>query len=474
MAFFLIGGVWSDGSGKRRAEILNPATGEQTGELPLAEPADLEAALSAAANGFQVWSQISAYERSIIMRRTADLTRERTEEIANLITLEQGKPLAEARMEVTSIGDWIDWYAEEGRRAYGRVIPGRQTNVRQMALKEPIGPIAAFSPWNFPANSLVRKIAGALAAGCSIIIKAPEETPSACAAAVSAFQDAGTPPGVVNLVFGVPSEISDHLIPSPVIRKISFTGSVPVGRHLGALAARHIKRATMELGGHAPFIVCNDADVQAAARLGAEMKFRNAGQVCTSPTRFYAENDVFDDFLGHFLEATRSIQVGDGMNPDSRMGPLVRRRRVEAIDSFVTDAVYQGASLAFRTESFPNRGFFHGATVLADVPDNASIMRDEPFGPIAVINKVSSCEEAISRANALPFGLAAYGFTRSAKTVSLLARGLQSGMISINHNGLSTPETPFGGMMDSGYGSEGGTEGLDAYLATKFVSHLAT
>ena len=472
MPSFLIDGQWIDGSGSRRGAVLNPATGEQIGEVPFAEIADLDRALAAAQKGFEIWRKTSAYDRSKILRRAADLTRERAEAIAQLITREQGKPLSEARMEAGGLGDHIDWYAEEGRRAYGRVIPPRQYGARQIVLREPVGPVAAFSPWNFPTGQLVRKVAGALAAGCSIIAKAPEETPSSCIELIRAFHDAGVPAGVVNLVFGVPAEISEHLIASPIIRKVSFTGSVPVGRHLGALAARNVKRATMELGGHAPFIVCDDVDVTAAARLGAALKFRNGGQVCASPTRFYVQDSVFDAFLGSFVEAAKALQVGDGAAEGTQMGPLAHARRVDAIEGFVRDAVDAGADLAYDGERPGNRGFFHAPAVLANVPDKARLMHDEPFGPIAAVNRFDTLDKAIAQANALPFGLAAFAFTSSVSRATQLGDELESGMVSINHFGIAAPETPFGGIKDSGYGSEGGSEGLDAYLSTKFVSQI--
>lgn len=468
----LIDGEWSSGSHEHHGEVFNPATGEVIAHLGFADRSDLDRALAAASKGFDIWRKTSAYERSRILRRAADLVRERSEEIAALITLEQGKPLAEARMEAFGAGDHIDWYAEEGRRAYGRVIPPRVRGARQIVLREPIGPVAAFSPWNFPVSQLVRKIAGALAAGCSIIAKGPEETPSSCIELCRAFQDAGVPPGVLNLVFGVPAEISDYLIRSEVIRKVSFTGSVPVGRALGALAGQYLKRCTLELGGHAPFIVCDDVDVDAVAALGAGLKFRNAGQVCASPTRFYVQAGIHDRFVEAFGRASAALKVGDGANADTQMGPLANPRRVAAMQSYVDDALAVGAQLALGGERPAQPGFFYSPTVLTGVPEQARIMSEEPFGPIASIIAFDDLDEVIRKANALPFGLAAFAFTRSIQRATLLADELESGMVSINHFGLAAPETPFGGIKDSGYGSEGGSEGLEAYLTTKFVSQV--
>ncbi|WP_437880437.1 NAD-dependent succinate-semialdehyde dehydrogenase [Pseudomonas sp. LRF_L74] len=468
----LIDGQWSAGSNAQRGAVYNPATGEQIAQLGFADRSDLDRALAAAARGFDTWRKVSAYERSQVLRKAAALLRERAEEIAVLITQEQGKPLAEARMEANGVGDHIEWYAEEGRRAYGRVIPPRVRGARQIVLREPIGPVAAFSPWNFPVSQLVRKIAGALAAGCSIIAKGPEETPSSCIELCRAFEDAGLPKGVLNLVFGVPAEISEYLIASPVIRKVSFTGSVPVGRTLGALAGQYLKRCTLELGGHAPFIVCDDVDVQAVATLGASLKFRNAGQICASPTRFYVQRGAHDEFVAAFVKASQALKVGHGDDASTQMGPLANGRRVKAMHEYVDDALAVGARSALGGSTDSQGGFFFPPTVLTHVPDNARIMSEEPFGPIASIVAFDTLDEVIAKANALPFGLAAFAFTRSIANATLLADELESGMVSINHFGLAAPETPFGGVKDSGYGSEGGSEGLDAYFTTKFVSQV--
>ncbi|WP_448955338.1 NAD-dependent succinate-semialdehyde dehydrogenase [Labrys neptuniae] len=466
----LIDGAWRAGSGSRSGAVINPATGQPIGTLSFCEKADLDLALAAAAKGFAVWRRKTALERARIMHRAAALLRERAETIAELITREQGKPLAEARGEAAGAPEHVEWYAEEGRRAYGRLIPSRIPGARQMVVKEPVGPVAAFSPWNFPIAQLVRKIAGALAGGCSIIAKPPEEAPSACIALAQAFQDAGLPDGVLNIVFGVPAEISDYLVRSPVIRKVSFTGSVPVGRALGALAAGEVKRATMELGGHAPFIVADDADLDAVIRIGVPLKFRNAGQVCASPTRFLIEDKVYDAFREKFVAGTRALSVGNGASEGVQVGPLANSRRLDAIDGFVKDAVAQGARLDCGGRRIGNEGYYFEPTVLSDVPDGARIMHEEPFGPVAALVRVADIDEAIARANALPYGLAAFAFTKSAATASRFAEDIEAGMVSINHFGLAAAETPFGGIKDSGYGSEGGSEGLDAYHTIKFVS----
>ncbi|MFZ1180377.1 MAG: NAD-dependent succinate-semialdehyde dehydrogenase, partial [Herbaspirillum sp.] len=409
---------------------------------------------------------------SRIMRKAADILRERADDVAQLMTQEQGKPLAEARMETLGAADTIDWFAEEARRTYGRLIPARVPNAYQMVIKEPVGPVAAFTPWNFPLNQVVRKLSAALAAGCSIIVKAPEETPASPAALIRAFADAGIPEGVINLVYGVPSDISTYLISHPVIKKISFTGSTPVGKQLAALAGQYMKRATMELGGHAPAIVFNDADIDAAVRQLALAKFRNAGQVCVSPTRFLVQKNVFDAFVDKFVTATGLLKVGDGMAAGTTMGPLANKRRIPALEALISDAVEQGAQLRLGGKRIGGKGYFFEPTVLTDVPLSARVMNEEPFGPLVPINSFDTLDEVIAEANRLPFGLAAYAYAKSAHTKHALSSRIESGMLTINHLGLALPEVPFGGIKDSGYGSEGGTEAIEAYVNTKFVSQL--
>jgi succinate-semialdehyde dehydrogenase/glutarate-semialdehyde dehydrogenase len=373
-------------------------------------------------------------------------------------------------METLAGADTIDWFAEEGRRAYGRVIPARAEGVYQLVVKEPVGPVAAFTPWNFPINQAVRKISAAVATGCSIIIKGPEETPASVAALVQAYVDAGLPAGVVNLVFGVPAEISEYLIPHPVIRKVTFTGSTAVGKHLAMLAGQHMKRVTMELGGHAPAIVFDDADVEAAAKILSGNKYRNAGQVCISPTRFLVQEKVYPAFLDKFVAATKAVKVGDGLEKDTRMGPLAHARRIDWMEQLVSDAVQKGAKLETGGKRIGNKGFFFEPTVMTNVPKTARIMNEEPFGPLAPIAPFKDLDEVVEEANRLPYGLAAYAYTRSAKTAAAIGAAIESGMVSINHHGLALPETPFGGVKDSGYGSEGGSEAIEGYLNTKFIS----
>jgi succinate-semialdehyde dehydrogenase/glutarate-semialdehyde dehydrogenase len=466
-----IDGAWCKGADGKSEPILNPATGEAIGTLTHASRADLDRALAAAAKGFAAWRKVSAHDRYRLMRKAADLLRSRADDIGRIMTLEQGKPFIEAKGETIAGGDVIDWFAEEGRRAYGRVIPARAEGIHQFVVKEPVGPVACFTPWNFPINQAVRKISAAIAAGCSVIIKGPEETPASCAALVQAYVDAGLPAGVLNLVFGVPAEISEYLIPHPVIRKISFTGSTAVGKHLAMLAGKHMKRATMELGGHAPAIVFEDADLDGAVKILAANKFRNAGQVCIAPTRFLVQEKIYGPFVDKFVAAAKAVKVGSGLDKETRMGPLAHARRIEAMEAFVGDAVARGAKLQTGGKRIGNKGFFFEPTVLTEVPLDARIMNEEPFGPVAPILPFKDYDAAMTEANRLPYGLAAYAYTRSAKTAAALGNAIESGMVSINHHGLALPETPFGGVKDSGYGSEGGTEAIEAYLVTKFITH---
>jgi succinate-semialdehyde dehydrogenase/glutarate-semialdehyde dehydrogenase len=444
----LIDGKWGKAAGGRSLPVVNPATGEQIGTVAHADRSDLDRALEAAERGYRTWRKVSAYDRSKLMRKAANLLRERVDMIAPLLTMEQGKPLAEAKGETLAGADVIDWFAEEARRAYGRVIPARAEGVYQLVIKEPVGPVAAFTPWNFPINQVVRKLSAALAAGCSIIVKAPEETPASPAELIRCFADAGVPAGVIGLVYGVPAEISEYLIPHPVIRKISFTGSTVVGKQLAALAGAHMKRVTMELGGHAPAIVFDDADVDLASRTLAGAKFRNAGQVCVSPTRFLVQEKVYDHFVTKFLDHAKSVKVGDGLDKGTVMGPLANPRRITAMETFVGDAVRHGATVRTGGSRIGNKGNFYEPTVLTDVPKDARVMNEEPFGPLAVISPFSSFDEVVTEANRLPFGLASYAFTRSAKTANAIANAVEAGMMTINHLGLALPEVPFGGVKD--------------------------
>lgn len=469
-------GLYIDGTWRKTAysqPVINPASENVIGQVPVATRLELDDALEAANRGLKVWSAFSPRRRAEIMLKAAALLRDRSEEIAAAITLEHGKPLNQARLEVVRGCEFFEWDAAEGQRIYGRVIPS-EPGIKYVVQHQPIGMVAAFSPWNFPLSQPARKIAGALAAGCSIIMKASEETPAGALHIARALHDAGLPPGVLSLVFGIPSVISEYLIPQQQTRLIAFTGSTAVGKHLTRLAADHMKPVLMELGGHAPVIVCDDVDPGATAVMSAIRKARNAGQVCTSPTRFFVQKSIYADFARIFAEKARGVVVGDGLDSTTQMGPLANHRRIEALQALVADAKERGARVLAGGERLQRPGYFFPVTVLADVPDSARVMREEPFGPLAVINPVSSIDEAIQKANALPFGLAAYAFTHSASRAHQLAEGIEAGNVSINTLEASVAETPFGGVKDSGYGREGGTEGLFNYTVVKNISHSMT
>lgn len=466
-----IDGRWIGSDERNGRPIVNPFDESQLGDLPFATIADLDASIESAVRGFHMWKEVSPKDRGAILKVAAASLRERIPEIARMISLELGKPIVEARMEVHTAADDLEWFAEEGRRAYGRVIPTRLNGSRLIVTKEPVGPVAAFSAWNFPVINATRKLGAALAAGCSCVYKPGEDVPSSALAVVKALVEAGLPRGVVAAVFGNPSEISTHLILSPAIRKISFTGSVAVGKHLMRLAAEGMKRTTMELGGHAPVIVFDDVDVEMVARAAAQRKFRNAGQVCVSPTRFLVHEKVYDRFLDHFVACAETLKIGDPLDEKTQMGPLAHARRVEAIEALVGDAAESGAHLATGGNRIGNRGFLYEPTVLAHVPATARIMNEEPFGPVAIINRFSEVTEAVVEANRLPFGLAAYAFSRRSDVVLSISERLEAGMVGINSFNIAMPDAPFGGVKESGHGLEDGSEGLEACLVSKTTSY---
>lgn len=469
----LIDNQWQDAASGKRIDVRNPATGAVMAQVAHAGTVDLDRALAAAQRGFDAWRNTPAFERAQTMRRAAVLLRERADTIAQLLTQEQGKPLAEARGEVLAGADIIEWFADEGMRVYGRIVPSRRLDMQQLVVKEPIGPVAAFTPWNFPVNQIVRKLGAALATGCSFLVKAAEETPASPAALLQTFVDAGVPPGTVGLVYGDPADISAYLIPHPTIRKITFTGSTAVGKQLAAMAGQHMKRSTMELGGHAPVIIAEDADVAAAVKAMAGTKFRNAGQVCISPTRFLVHNSVRQAFTDGMVRYAEQLKVGNGLDADTRMGPLANPRRLTALAEVMQDAKAKGAEVLTGGERLSGDGNFFAPTILANVPLDASVFNNEPFGPVAAIRGFDTLDEAIQESNRLPYGLASYAFTQSIKTAQLLAQGIEVGMLWVNQGPATSAEMPFGGVKDSGYGSEGGPEALESYLVTKTVSILS-
>ncbi|WNM10199.1 NAD-dependent succinate-semialdehyde dehydrogenase [Komagataeibacter nataicola] len=467
-----IDGQWQAASDGRTLDVLNPATAQVIGTVAHAGQPELAQALAAARRGFAVWSATPAFQRYQIMRRAAVLLRERAEEAATCMSLEQGKPVAEAHAEMAAAADIIDWMAEEGRRAYGRLVPARLMGVTQSVIRTPVGPVAAFCPWNFPVNQVVRKVSAALATGCSIIVKAPEETPASPAMLIRAFADAGVPPGVIGLVYGTPAETSETLIADDIIRKVTFTGSTAVGKILASLAGTHMKRVTMELGGHGPVIITADADITRAVSLLAAAKIRNAGQVCVSPTRFLIEKGVFEAFRSAYVARMQALVVGNGQRSGTQMGPVVSQRRLEAIEALVNEARDSGAKVETGGTRLAGPGYFYAPTVLTGLTADMRIMNEEPFGPISLLCPFDTLEDAIAEANRLPYGLAAYAFTGSGAVAARLRDTVRTGMLTINHIGLSLPEIPFGGIGDSGYGSEGGSEALDAYLDTRLVTSM--
>jgi succinate-semialdehyde dehydrogenase/glutarate-semialdehyde dehydrogenase len=463
-----IAGEWRDTAD--HLAVVNPATEEEIAQLPKASTRDLDDALSAACEGFEVWRKTPPRDRANTIRRAAALMRERQEEIAQAITLELGKPLPQARLEVIRGAEFFEWDAGEAMRTYGRVIPSKPGETYTVH-HQPIGVVAGFAPWNFPMSQPARKIAGALASGCSIILKAAEETPAGAVHIAKAFEDAGLPKGVLNLVFGEPAEISSYLIPQDPVRLVAFTGSTTVGRHLTTMASEHMTSVLMELGGHAPVIVCEDTNVEQAALSGAVRKYRNSGQVCTSPTRFFVNEAIADQFTDTFVKRAKQTVVGNGMDKGVEMGPVANDRRIPVLTDLVEDARDKGADVLTGGRRRDNKGYFFEPTVLANVPDDAKIMQEEPFGPVAIINTVTSLEDAIQRANAVPYGLAGYAFTNRADYISQLVDEVEVGNLSINTLEASMPETPFGGVKSSGYGREGGSEGLDNYMVVKHAWH---
>lgn len=466
-----IDGQWTSGTGTHRLPVVDPGTEAVLGELPAASAGDVERAVTAAEKAFPDWRDVAPARRADILLRAARLIRERVEEISTVMALELGKPVSDGPLEIERAASLLEWHAAEGLRAYGRIVPGAP-GLRQMVLRRPVGPVAAFTPWNGPGASPARKISAALAAGCTVVVKPAEETPGTAVLLLRCFEEAGVPEGVINMVFGDPVVISRTLIAAPAIRLITFTGSVPVGRKLAELAGRHLKPLILELGGHSPVIVCSDADPERVARLTVRGKYRNGGQICISPTRFFVHEDIHARFVEVFAAEAASLRVGSALDPETQMGPLANPRRREATEALVADAEHRGATVAAGGRRIGERGYFYAPTVLTGVPDEAQVMRTEPFGPIAVIRPFTDVANACVKANDTPFGLAAYAFTDSARNAALIAERIDAGILSINHLGGASPEVPFGGVKDSGYGREGGAECFDGYLVSKVVSHL--
>ncbi|MFZ0273093.1 MAG: NAD-dependent succinate-semialdehyde dehydrogenase [Acidobacteriaceae bacterium] len=466
----LIAGEWRGRAGHDTLPVVDPATEQVLAELPIANDADLDAALDAASATFAEWRDTPAADRAAILQRAAGLLRERADEIGRIQTLEEGKGLTESISEVVGAADLLQWSAEEGRRAYGRIVPSRVHGGRSIVLREPLGPVAAFTPWNFPILIPARKLGAALAAGCPAVFKPAEETPATGFALAAALVDAGLPPGVLSVVCGNPQQISEHLITSPAIRKVTFTGSTPIGIQIAGLAAQRVIPATLELGGHAPVVVFADADIPRAVKMLVASKFRNAGQICIAPSRFIVQENVVTEFTEQFVTATRELRVGNGLDPEVNMGPLANERRGPAIEALVQDAVASGATVLAGGHPIDGSGYFWEPTVLSGLdPEKSRVMNEEPFGPIAPIVPFASLDDGIALANRVPFGLASYAFTTSLSTARYAAASIQAGMVGVNDIMIMGPETPFGGVKASGYGSESGTEGLESFMHAKYV-----
>jgi succinate-semialdehyde dehydrogenase / glutarate-semialdehyde dehydrogenase len=468
----LIDGSWVAGGEGRSLPVIDPSTGQPVGRVAVAGGVDLERAVEAATRGFAAWRAVAPFDRARVLRQAASLLRARGEAIAVILTAEQGKPLAQARHEILSAAETIDWFAEEGKRCFGQVIPGRTVPTHVLTRLEPVGVVAAFTPWNFPVSQSVKKVAAALAAGCSIILKGPEEAPAACAELIRCFADAGFPPGTIGLLYGDPSRISGYLLAHPAVRHVTLTGSVAVGKTVAALAGQHMKSLTLELGGHAPAIVCADADLGLAAAELSRMKFMNAGQVCLAPTRFLVARSVYREFIDRFVMLARQLRVGAGHGSNIDMGPLANSRRPEVMQALVDDAVKLGAVIEYGGKRLERPGYFYAPTVLSGVPLEARAMNEEPFGPLALLRPFDSLDEAIEEANRLPFGLASYLFTRSIANEAAVSERIEAGMVAVNRSFSSNIEAPFGGIKDSGYGTEGGTFAIRNFLREKMVARF--
>jgi succinate-semialdehyde dehydrogenase/glutarate-semialdehyde dehydrogenase len=467
----LIAGAWQPGAGTE-AQSQCPATEAVLGRYRDADRAQVRAAIDAAHDNRGAMKKLTAWQRSALLRRAASLVQERAEQIGRLVALETGKPVRQAVGEAIASAESLDWFADEARRIFGLNYESRTKGDRYLVQYEPLGVVAAFVPWNFPLLLLARKMAPALAAGNTLVIRPSSEAAGATMALVQCFVDAGFPPGAINLVIGRPTEVTPTIMDDPRVAKVSFTGSVPVGRQIVEASARTLKKVSMELGGHAPVVVHADADIDAFARLAAAGKFRNAGQVCASPTRFYIHASVLSEATQKLGEATRALRLGSPLQDDSDLGPLATQRRREAVERMVDDALSGGARVLAGGRRPPGqtRGWFYEPTWLLDAREDSVVMNDEPFGPLGTITPFESMDEVIAQANRLPFALAAYVFTRSLRKTHETLDRLEAGVIGVNTFLASTAETPFGGSKDSGWGREGGPTAIRDYLDTKFIN----
>lgn len=467
-----IDGQWCEADSGRTLSVINPATEETIAEIAYGGRAETRRALAAAHKAMAGWMKLTPYDRAKVLKKTGDLMRERADAIARTLTLEQGKPLAEAKGEILHSADTFEWFAEEGKRAYGQVIPNSTPGKRHLTIKHPVGVVGAISPWNFPVTLQARKLAPALAAGCTVVSKPASQTPLCTILLFECLRDAGLPSGVANLVLGPAQEIADEFLENPICRKISFTGSTEVGKQLMRSCADQVKRLSLELGGHAPFIVFPDADPEVGAQIAVTGKFRNNGQVCIAPSRFYVHKDVQKKFTEAAVECARKLKLGNGLEPGIEVGPMFEKRAMDNTLALLEDAQKCGAKVLTggkRSDRFP-KGYFFEPTVLANVPAQAKLMTEEPFAPVMPLLDFAKVDEVIEAANKTRYGLAAYVFTNDLTISWKMAEGLEAGIIGINDPVPAAPQCPFGGMKESGLGRELAHEGLEAYLETKYIS----
>ncbi len=467
-----INGAWCDSGNGKRLSVINPATEESIGEVAFGTRADCKRAIEAAHLAMNSWAKLTSWDRAKILKKTAELMRNRADGIARTLTMEQGKPLAEAKAEVLHSADTFEWFAEEGKRAYGQVIPNSAPGKRHLTIKHPVGVVGAIGPWNFPITLQARKIAPALAVGCTIVCKPASQTPLSLINVFDCLIDAGLPKGVANLVMGPAGDIAAEFLENPIVRKISFTGSTEVGKQLMRGAANQVKRLSLELGGHAPFIVFPDADPEVVAKAAVIGKFRNNGQVCISPSRFFVHRDIEKRFTEAAVEAARALKLGNGLDAGTEIGPMFEKKAMDNTVELVNDAAGRGSKLLTggkRCDRF-TKGYFFEPTILNKIAADAKILTEEPFAPIMPILDFSKLEEVIAAANNTKYGLAAYVFTNDLSIAWKMAEGLEAGIIGINDPVPATPQCPFGGMKESGLGRELAHEGLEAYLETKFIS----
>jgi succinate-semialdehyde dehydrogenase / glutarate-semialdehyde dehydrogenase len=467
-----IDGKWCDADNGKTHPVVNPATEEGIAEVAWGGRAETRRALEAAQRAMPAWMKLTAWDRAKILKKTADLIRERADAIARTMTMEQGKPLVEARGEVISAADTFEWFAEEGKRAYGQVIPNSAPGKRHLTLKHPVGVVGAITPWNFPVTLAARKIGPALAVGCTVVCKPAHQTPLCLMQVYQCMEEAGLPAGVANLVVGPPAEIGDEFLENPICRKISFTGSTAVGKHLMRGCADQVKRMSMELGGHAPFIVFPDADPEAGAKVAVTGKFRNNGQVCIAPSRFYVHKDVQKKFTEAAVDLAKSLKMGNGLDAGVEVGPMIEKRALQKTTELVEDARKTGAKVLTggkSSERFP-KGYFFEPTVVTGLSPQSRIMTEEPFSPVMPLLEFNDLEDVIRAANNTPYGLAAYVFTNDLSIAWRMAEGIEAGIIGINDPVPAAVQCPFGGMKESGLGRELAHEGMEAYLETKYVS----